>query len=582
MATVHVRTIERSRTRAATASNAPRSEGQALESLTLQGAVLIVVFGAALLLLNLGGRALTYHEALFAQPAREMLGTGDYVLPRFVEVPYVDKPPATAWAIAASMALFGAENEWTARLPSVAAELWIALVVAFVAARWFDQRTGLVAGCLQITSVYTLMQARLAESDMMLAAAVTTAWGALALGVVPRPSVLVSAARRGALSELPTGLDHGVLAVVFYLAAGASFLIKGPIGPALIFGGALGYAAIARNRATWQWFMSPVGIGLLVASVSLWPLAAYVSHPQILDAWRAHHWGRFRGDLGGYEPPGFYLYTGLWLMLPWTPALIWGAYRAMRNGQWRDPAWLCLLAWTAPGLVVLSLSRFQHKHYLIPLLPPLAVASAVGLIDFVRARNLRPVPPPGVAALLVLAGVAAAIAAVVRFDPPATSAIVAVLVLVGLGQLWIAYCEARREPRAALVSMLGLAWLGSAAALVLVMPAYDSYDSARELAAEIDRHAPRSGPTFLVGLAEYPGAFYVTEPLARIDDPRAFLGVARRLPPVTHVVAPARCEAELAQLGSVRKLASQESLQSYLSEADRPTLFRLTQASAKQ
>jgi hypothetical protein len=45
---------------------------------------------------------------------------------------------------------------------------------------------------------------------------------------------------------------------------------------------------------------------------------------------------------------------------------------------------------------------------------------------------------------------------------------------------------------------------------------------------------------------------------------------------VTHVLAPARCEAQFRELGRVRTLASQETLQSYLAEQDRPTLFRIT------
>lgn len=576
MATAERQAIRRIGRGHATAAEATDAR-TAARRLSWQSVAFIAVFGATLLTVNLGGRALTYHEVLFAQPAREMVASGDFLLPRIVDQPYVDKPPATSWAIAASMALLGRTSEAAARLPSVLAALGIALLVATVGARWFDGRVGVVAACVQLTSVYALMQARLAESDMLLAAAVTAAWAAMALTVVPRPAGMVAAARSGSGGAESPSAESGLLAAGFYAAAGAAFLIKGPIGPAMIFGGGLTYALVARRRAVWRWFWNPVGLGLLVACLTLWPMAAWLAYPPIVEAWRAHHWGRFTGELGGREPPGFYLYTSLWLMLPWTPALVWAVVKACRRGLWREPVWQFVVAFTAPGLLLLSLSSFQHKHYVIPLLPPLALATALGLIDYVRWRNLRPWPKPGTTALLAAVAGAIAIYGVIRSAPPAAPAIVAVTLVVGAGVLWLVSCEARREPALELRSMLALAWIGSLLTFVLVMPSYDSYASTRQLGREVDKLARRDAPTFLVGLPDHPVTFYVTEPLNRIDDPRAFVSAADRLRPVTHVLAPARCEAEFRKLGHVRTLAAQATLQSYLAEADRPTLFRITQ-----
>ena len=81
---------------------------------------ILVLFGASLLLIGLGSsRVLTYHEVVFAEPAKEMLASGDFVVPRIGGVPFTDKPPATAWTIAAAMTLFRSQSEWVVRLPSV-------------------------------------------------------------------------------------------------------------------------------------------------------------------------------------------------------------------------------------------------------------------------------------------------------------------------------------------------------------------------------------------------------------------------------------------------------------------------------
>ncbi len=60
-------------------------------------------------------------ESRYAEIARKMLETGDWLMPQFdYGVPFWGKPPLSTWLSAASMAIFGV-NEFAARLPSLAA-----------------------------------------------------------------------------------------------------------------------------------------------------------------------------------------------------------------------------------------------------------------------------------------------------------------------------------------------------------------------------------------------------------------------------------------------------------------------------
>jgi 4-amino-4-deoxy-L-arabinose transferase-like glycosyltransferase len=57
-------------------------------------------------------------EARYAEIARKMLETGDWVMPQFdYGIPFWGKPPLSTWLSAAAMAAFGI-NEFAARLPS--------------------------------------------------------------------------------------------------------------------------------------------------------------------------------------------------------------------------------------------------------------------------------------------------------------------------------------------------------------------------------------------------------------------------------------------------------------------------------
>src|SRR4029078_4496247 len=61
-------------------------------------------------------------EPRFAEAAREMFVTGDYITPRVAGAAAFDTPALLYWAIAGAFRLFGV-NEFAARLPSALAAL---------------------------------------------------------------------------------------------------------------------------------------------------------------------------------------------------------------------------------------------------------------------------------------------------------------------------------------------------------------------------------------------------------------------------------------------------------------------------
>src|SRR5260221_13388852 len=59
-------------------------------------------------------------EGRYAEIAREMAVSGDWVTPRLNDLKYFEKPPLQYWIGAAAFNAFGV-SEWTARLPSAVA-----------------------------------------------------------------------------------------------------------------------------------------------------------------------------------------------------------------------------------------------------------------------------------------------------------------------------------------------------------------------------------------------------------------------------------------------------------------------------
>src|SRR5438046_2260743 len=143
--------------------------------LPLRDKLLIVLFGCSLLLAGLGLRTLTRHEVLAAHPAKEMLLYGHWIIPMFAGIPRTAKPPGMNWLIAAVMKLFHSDSEFIVRLPSALSGVATGLLIASFATKQYGRRIGIVSGLMVLTSLYVLIQARLAEADMLLTALVCAA-----------------------------------------------------------------------------------------------------------------------------------------------------------------------------------------------------------------------------------------------------------------------------------------------------------------------------------------------------------------------------------------------------------------------
>ena len=117
-------------------------------------------------------------EPLFAEAARQMVETGDWLTPYYNDVTRFDKPPLVYWMMAIGYRAFGV-NEWTVRLPSSIAAIALMTLVCFVTVRcvmpsrlplghlkpWL---AGGLAGAIAVLNLHTLVWGRTGVSDMLL------------------------------------------------------------------------------------------------------------------------------------------------------------------------------------------------------------------------------------------------------------------------------------------------------------------------------------------------------------------------------------------------------------------------------
>ncbi len=334
---------------------------------------LAIAFMAALaIFVGLGASRLTYHEAIWAQSAREMLASGLWLIPTLDGRPWLEKPPLGTWLIAASSTVFGRVDESAARLPSALAAIGLCLGVGTIASRRFGPSIGLYAGLVQATTLWTVLRGRLAEADLLLAAMIV---GLMAVFDAVR---MGSTRIRGA----------------FFVLIGLTSLVKGiGFGAVLVGATVLALMLWDRDRATFRAMRNPAGLLIAVLISLIWPLLVLARHAEALQLWTLHvtdrlatHPSQFAG-----ESWGEYVLSPLWQTLPWTPLALFGAWISIKRAiRERFGADRLLCAWAVVPMVLVSLASVRNGHYLIHALPAWSIWAAIALDRLQKWRETSP------------------------------------------------------------------------------------------------------------------------------------------------------------------------------------------------
>jgi 4-amino-4-deoxy-L-arabinose transferase-like glycosyltransferase len=312
-------------------------------------------------------------EAFYAEAAREMIESGDWLTPCYNYEPRFQKPILYYWLAAGTFLVAGA-NEAAARFPSALAGLGLTLLTYACGRRWFTTRAGFVAGLVVATNFGYFFIGRLALPDLPLAFFITlSSWSAIEVLRVPDAPAAPRARRRWLL-----------LAAV---GAALGVLTKGPVGVALPALVASVVALVVRDRrAGWR---VPIGamdlalaalVFLAVAAPWYLAMAGEHGHAYLHRFFVGENLERFATDrYNEPRPIGYYGPIVLGGLLPWSPFMaLWlpGLARVVRRQRRLDADEWRLVLWAGLPLIFYSLSIGKQPRYVLPILPPLALLLA--------------------------------------------------------------------------------------------------------------------------------------------------------------------------------------------------------------
>ncbi len=388
--------------------------------------ILLALSASGLFLPRLSYPLIDPDESRYAEISREMLESGDFVLPTRFGKPYLDKPPLLYWLTAASFHQFGISESSARLVPALAAMLTV-LATYVLGARLIGYAAAWLGGLSMLSCFGFLISGRFVFIDTLLMLFTTVS---LLTGYL---------AGRGTRLNLWWWSASAV-------ACGLGVLAKGPVAgvlclPPLLASGWLTESSAIRLKH-WALF------GTIVGAVALpWFLLVNARQTDFLtDFFWQHHVNRFVKGLSHTEPWWYYVPVLLIGMLPCSmlfPAMIaFLSDRGKSTRPWRswDVGFMVLtVLWI---VVFFSGSSCKLPPYLLPAVPFVCLIIGRGLesilsgtvenpfLCFVRQRS-----PQHLILFLVAAAVIGGGVDLFALDGRAAGRGLHWLILVGFGSL---------------------------------------------------------------------------------------------------------------------------------------------------
>jgi 4-amino-4-deoxy-L-arabinose transferase-like glycosyltransferase len=302
-------------------------------------------------------------EAHYAELTREMLHSGNWLVPLLDGKPFIDKPVLFHWLQGVSVLLLG-ETEFAARLPTALSAVGLFAITRWAGVVLFGEEVGSLGAVMFATIPATFALSSIAIFDMV-----------FALFLFGAVSCLLVAARRSSVRTELCGYALLTLAV----------MTKGPVALVLVgmFVGA-GYAASSESRSVFRALHWRTGLPIVALAASPWFLWMqwrfgdefvkgyllagnlwYVTQPIEFSARAINHTFYIRAFTGAF--------------FPWSIVTVGRGidiFRRFRANEAVDSGERLLWLWTLVVVSFFSVARFKLDHYIFPAAPACCLIAA--------------------------------------------------------------------------------------------------------------------------------------------------------------------------------------------------------------
>jgi 4-amino-4-deoxy-L-arabinose transferase-like glycosyltransferase len=338
---------------------------------------LLIVF-ALIWFYMLGLRTLVpTDEGRYAEMAREMITSHDWITTRLNAIKYFEKPPLQTWMNAITFELFGL-GEWQARLWTGLCGFFGVLLTAYTGNRLFNGRVAFYAGLVLGSSLLWGGMGHVNTLDMGLAGMMTISLCGLLI-----------AQRNQASSD-----EQRNWMLVCWAGMALAVLSKGLIGIVLPGAVLVLYTLFAGDWRIWKRLHLVKGLVLFLAICAPWFIVVSIRNPEFAHFFFIHeHFQRFLTKVH-HRTGAWYYFVPILVagIIPWLGVLPQSLWEGMRDrhesslagslegisGRGFQPKKM-LLIWAAFIFFFFSISDSKLPSYILPIFPALALLIAACL-----------------------------------------------------------------------------------------------------------------------------------------------------------------------------------------------------------
>jgi 4-amino-4-deoxy-L-arabinose transferase-like glycosyltransferase len=356
-------------------------------------------------------------EPRFAAVARDMVLTGQWLLPHVGGDLYQDKPPFFFWVLALCYTLTGS-LKISLMIPSMLAAAGVTFLVYNFGRRLVSREAGVASAILVVCTLQFVVTMRGAQIDPTLCFLTT-----LSLYGLLRHLLLGPHWRWYAVGGFVAGL--GVI------TKGVGFLPMLVLIPFFVLRKFRwnGLAPIDAGKGGWRWWLAPIA---MVVGISVWfvPMLVAVAMSGAPEYVAYRDEILFKQTVGRYAAAWHHVkgwtyfvvkvIPGLWM--PWSLLLLWLVPGFRRAWQERDARVWLPLTWVLLVILFFSASPGKRGIYVLPALPALAIASLPLIRDVIAKKGVR-IVSIAVAALFWIAGLVSMVVTIHNPIPYATTSL---------------------------------------------------------------------------------------------------------------------------------------------------------------
>jgi len=308
-------------------------------------------------------------EFRYAEISREMLDTGDWVVPHLDGLRYFEKPVLGYWLHATGIAMFGG-NAFAIRFFSALAASISAFLLFFLAKKHAGgYRTGIFVAAVFLTFTEVFSIGTISALDSIFSMFLTVA---MALFFFAH------------MEEVPR--KRVCLLLLSGISCGLAFLTKGFLAFAIPVVAVIPFLIWQRRakdifRILWIPFVTAILVALP------WSLMIYAREKGFwyYFFWTEHVHRLVSGESGQHpEPFWFFVPCILGGSLPWT-FLLPAAISGLKGTGFKDPLFRYAICWLLLPFLLLSTSSGKLVTYILPCFAPLAIIMTIALLKYFDA-----------------------------------------------------------------------------------------------------------------------------------------------------------------------------------------------------